>query len=352
MGNRRTLEKTSTTEKSDSKRDKSKNTRGKGVGDIPKGRLVHDPSEELSLYYELTNKLLGTGNFSVVKKGIAKGTKEAVAIKIIDKKRVKHKPEMLSNEVEILIKIDHRNVIKLLDLFDTPDYLYLVMELVTGGELFDRIVERESYSEADAKEVMRQLLNAIKYIHANDIVHRDLKPENLLLEMEDNDVNIKLSDFGLSKIYDNEFLMKTACGTPGYVAPEILSANPYGPAVDMWSAGVICYILLCGYPPFYNDNDAILFESILNAKYQFHSPYWDQISKPAKDLIRALLVVDPQARLNATQALEMEWFSISTSSSEQPLPHQLKEKLTLFREESKIKSNIKASLITVGKKNN
>jgi calcium/calmodulin-dependent protein kinase I len=275
-----------------------------------------------------------------------------VAIKIIDKKRVKHKPEMLSNEVEILIKIDHRNVIKLLDLFDTADYLYLVMELVTGGELFDRIVERESYSEADAKEVMRQLLNAIKYIHANDIVHRDLKPENLLLETEDNDVNIKLSDFGLSKIYDNEFLMKTACGTPGYVAPEILSANPYGPAVDMWSAGVICYILLCGYPPFYNDNDAILFESILNAKYQFHSPYWDQISKPAKDLIRALLVVDPQARLNATQALEMEWFSISTSSSEQPLPHQLKEKLTLFREESKIKSNIKASLITVGKKNN
>jgi len=144
--------------------------------------------------------------------------------------------------------------------------------------------------------------------------------------------------------------MKTACGTPGYVAPEILNASPYGPAVDMWSAGVICYILLCGYPPFYNDNDAILFESILNAKYQFHSPYWDQISKPAKDLIRALLVVDPTARLTSTQALEMEWFSIATSSSEQPLPHQLKEKLTLFREESKIKSKASQVGLPVGKK--
>jgi len=309
--------------------------------------LNHDPTEDINLYYEITPKLLGTGNFSQVKKGITKGTKEQVAIKIIDKKRVKHKPEMLSNEVEILIKIDHKNVIKLLDLFDTNDFLYLVMELVTGGELFDRIVERESYSEADAKEVMRQLLNAIQYIHAHDIVHRDLKPENLLLETEDNDVNIKLSDFGLSKIYDSEFLMKTACGTPGYVAPEILSASPYGPAVDMWSAGVICYILLCGYPPFYNDNDAILFESILNAKYQFHSPYWDQISKGAKDLIRALLVVDPSARLTAGQALEMEWFHVS-SVSDQPLPNQLKEKLTLFREQSKLKS--KSSLINVGKK--
>jgi len=292
---------------------------------------------------------LGTGNFSQVKLGIDKNSKEKVAIKIIDKKRVKHKPEMLSNEVEILIKMDHPNVIKLLDLFDATEHLYLVMELVTGGELFDRIVERESYSEADAKEVMRQLLSALEYIHANDIVHRDLKPENLLLETEDNDTNIKLSDFGLSKIYEAEFLLKTACGTPGYVAPEILQASGYGPAIDMWSAGVILYILLCGYPPFYNDNDAVLFESILNAKYHFHSPYWDHISKPAKDLIKALLVIDPAVRLTATQAKDSEWFHV-TNTPEQPLPHKLKEELTLFRENSKIKSKTASTLVVAGKK--
>jgi len=133
------------------------------------------------------------------------------------------------------------------------------------------------------------------------------------------------------------------------VAPEILSATGYGPAVDMWSAGVILYILLCGYPPFYNDNDAVLFESILNAKFSFHSPYWDHISKPAKDLIRALLVVDPTSRLTAAQATEMEWFTTTSSSAEQPLPPQLKEKLIKFREDSRIKS--KASEIIIAKKN-
>jgi len=236
--------------------------------------------------------------------------------------------------VEILLKIEHPNIIKLLDLFDTPEKLYLVMELVTGGELFDRIVEREQYSESDAKEVMRQLLNAIEYIHSKDIVHRDLKPENLLLEDESQDTNIKLTDFGLSKIFDTEY-MKTACGTPGYVAPEILNATGYGSAVDMWSAGVILYILLCGYPPFYNDNDAKLFESIMAANYHFHSPYWDNISKEAKDVIRALLVVDPIERLTAAQAKEMEWFKSTDNGKLSTFPDVMKEKLKRHNTERK-----------------
>jgi len=327
---------------------KSKDKKRKNISDIPPHRLNHDPSQEINQYYEITQTLLGIGNFSQVKLGITKHNRAEVAIKIIDKKRVKHRPEMLTNEVEILISVEHRNVIKLLDLFDTPDFLYLVMELVTGGELFDRIVEKESYSEADAKDVMYQLLQALEYIHSRGIVHRDLKPENLLLESQDNDTKIKLSDFGLSKIYDNEFLLKTACGTPGYIAPEILSAVGYGPAVDLWSAGVILYILLCGYPPFYNDNDAVLFECILNAKYSFHSPYWDQISEPAKVVIRALLVVDPSTRLTATQAMQMEWFT-KPNTPQKPLSSQLKEELTIFRQNSKLKSKT-ASEILISKK--
>jgi serine/threonine protein kinase len=319
------------------------------ASDIPKGRLNHDPKEDILLHYDITSTILGTGNFSQVKVGISKARGEKVAIKIIEKKHIKHKPEMMANEVEILLKIDHQNVIKLLDLFDAPEFLYLVMELATGGELFDRIVERESYSEADAKEVMFQLLSAIEYIHSRDIVHRDLKPENLLLETEDTDTKIKLTDFGLSKIYDNEFMLVTACGTPGYVAPEILSATLYGPPVDMWAAGVIMYILLCGYPPFYNENDAILFESILNANYHFHSPYWDHVSKPAKDLIRKLLVVDPNGRLTATQAKEVEWFS-TDSTPQQPLPSQIKEQLTMFRANSKIRSQASSTAIMIAKK--
>jgi len=315
--------------------------------DIPKGRLVHDPTEDINLYYEITNKTLGTGNFSVVKEGIAKSGNH-VAIKIVDKSHVKHKPEMLRNEVEILLKIEHPNIIKLLDLFDTQEKLYLVMELVTGGELFDRIVEREQYSESDAKEVMRQLLNAIEYIHSRDIVHRDLKPENLLLEDLSHDTKIKLTDFGLSKIFDSEY-MKTACGTPGYVAPEILNATGYGSAVDMWSSGVIMYILLCGYPPFYSDNDAQLFESILSANYHFHSPYWDNISKEAKDVIRALLVPDPSDRLTATQTKEMEWFKSTEYGKSSALPEEMKEKLKRHNTERKSSVQVEAK-VQVAKK--
>jgi calcium/calmodulin-dependent protein kinase I len=339
-----------TSKKEQKKNDKNKQT----VSDIPKERLIFGPHGNIEEHYQITT-LLGTGNFSQVKKGISKHTKELVAIKIIDKKRVKHKPEMMANEVEILIKIDHKYVIKLLDLFDTPEYLYLVMELVTGGELFDRIVEREAYSEADAKEVIHQLLDALEYIHSKDIVHRDLKPENLLLETEASDTNIKLSDFGLSKILDTNEFLRTACGTIGYVAPEVLAATGYGPAVDMWSAGVILYILLCGYPPFYNDNDAVLFESILNAKYSFHSPYWDHISKQAKDLIRALLVVDPIIRLTAAQAKEMEWFSVNTTTAALPLPAELKENLIKWRTSSKLRipnTSAETLIPTVDKKKN
>jgi calcium/calmodulin-dependent protein kinase I len=288
--------------------------------------LKHDPSEPITKYYDITDKILGVGNFSVVKLGTNRETGQSCAIKVVDKTGVKNKPDMLTNEVGILLKVDHPNIIKLLDLFDTPNVLYLVMELVTGGELFDKIVEREQYSENDAQIVMKQLFRAIEYLHNEaGIVHRDLKPENLLLATDDDDAPIKIADFGLSKIYSEE-MMSTACGTPGYVAPEILKCEGYDKEVDLWSAGVIMYIILCGYPPFYDENDAVLFENIMDGRFEFHSPYWDNICEEAKDLIKKLLVVDPRKRLTATEALKHHWFDMTFDRS-MKLHHELAGKM-------------------------
>nr|XP_025843847.1 calcium/calmodulin-dependent protein kinase type 1B [Vulpes vulpes] len=182
------------------------------------------------------------------------------------------------------------------------------MELVTGGELFDRIMERGSYTEKDASHLVGQVLGAVSYLHSLGIVHRDLKPENLLYATPFEDSKIMVSDFGLSKIQAGNML-GTACGTPGYVAPELLEQKPYGKAVDVWALGVISYILLCGYPPFYDESDPELFSQILRASYEFDSPFWDDISESAKDFIRHLLERDPQKRFTCQQALQHLWIS-------------------------------------------
>ncbi|XP_039722858.1 calcium/calmodulin-dependent protein kinase type 1B [Pteropus medius] len=182
------------------------------------------------------------------------------------------------------------------------------MELVTGGELFDRIMERGSYTEKDASHLVGQVLGAVSYLHSLGIVHRDLKPENLLYATPFEDSKIMVSDFGLSKIQAGNML-GTACGTPGYVAPELLEQKPYGKAVDVWALGVISYILLCGYPPFYDESAPELFSQILRASYEFDSPFWDDISESAKDFIRHLLERDPQKRFTCQQALQHLWIS-------------------------------------------
>ncbi|XP_042195343.1 calcium/calmodulin-dependent protein kinase type 1-like isoform X2 [Callorhinchus milii] len=187
------------------------------------------------------------------------------------------------------------------------------MQLVAGGELFDRIVERGCYTERDASQLISQILHAVHYLHQLGIVHRDLKPENLLYCGQEEDSPIMISDFGLSKLEDKGSVMSTACGTPGYVAPEVLAQKPYGKAVDCWSIGVISYILLCGYPPFYDDNDAKLFEQIVKAEYEFDSPYWDDISDSAKDFIQHLMDKEPQRRYTCDQALEHPWVAGDTA---------------------------------------
>lgn len=189
------------------------------------------------------------------------------------------------------------------------------MELVTGGELFDRIVERGQYTERDAADVIATLCDALNHMHAHNVVHRDLKPENILLSDKSPDAPLKVADFGLARVVSNKDLMRTACGTPGYVAPEVLRNQGYeGGAIDMWSTGVILYILLCGFPPFHEEELPALFDQILRAKYDFPSPWWDPISIDAKDLVRKLLELDPKKRLTAKQVLEHGWMSNGSST--------------------------------------
>merc|ERR1711916_96185 len=208
--------------------------------------------------------------------------------------------DMLAREVEIMQTVSHKNVIYMREMFDTPTKLYLMMELVTGGELFDRIVNRGSYSEKDASEVVRQIVEAT---------------ENLLCATEAEDSSVKIADFGLSRIISEETMLKTACGTPGYVAPEVLKGKGYDKAVDMWSVGVITYILLCGFPPFYDDNVQVLFEQIMAGSFDYPDPWWSDVSDSAKDFINKLLDVDPKKRLNAAEALNHPWIQGGTAKT-------------------------------------
>ena len=190
---------------------------------------------------------------------------------------------------------------------------------MTGGDLFDRIVEKEHYSEREASETIKPVVDAIRYCHNMDIIHRDLKPENILYASKEDCSIIKISDFGLARFISGE-LATTAVGTPGYVAPEIIAGKAYGREVDYWSIGVILYILLCGFPPFFEENNQQLFEMIKKCEYEFPSPYWDDISDSAKDLIKSLLVADPSKRLNADMILRHPWVS-GTATPRVDLPN-------------------------------
>ncbi|KAJ3260157.1 hypothetical protein HK103_001233 [Boothiomyces macroporosus] len=253
--------------------------------------------------YELQD-IIGVGAFSEVRIGIERKTGNQFAIKIIDRSKCKGKEDMIETEVRVLKMIKHENIIQLYEMFEFNGKIFLVMELVTGGELFDEITQRGTFNERDAAAIVQKILSAIKYLHEMGIVHRDLKPENLLLSDRTRNPRVKISDFGLSKIFKETDILKTACGTPGYVAPEILKKKGYGPQVDMWSLGVITYILLCGYPPFFDSSNTELFKKIMAGRFQFDRPWWDNISEKAKDFICKLLIVEPKLRWTAAEALQ------------------------------------------------
>lgn len=269
---------------------------------------------------------LCSGFFATVKVGIDKKTNEKVAVKIIDKSKVEESPQLLQNEIDIMAKVNHPHVVGLKAVFDTPATLFIVMELVQGGELYEMIVERKTFSEKDTAHIMGQVFSALEYLHGIGIVHRDLKLENMLLNDKKN-LEVKVADFGLSKLYSGQAL-QTACGTPFYVAPDILLGTGYGPEVDMWACGVLLYILLSGRLPFHADNDAQLFQLIMEGNLVFKSPQFDSISKEAMDLIRKLLVVDPKTRLTAKQAQEHAFIKGKETQSTKPLHSTLVENLT------------------------
>lgn len=277
-------------------------------------------------------KELGRGAFATVKVATHKKSGEDLAVKIIERGAA---DQNLIREIEVMKKVNHPNVIKLVAIFEDEKFLYLVMELVTGGELFDKIVEKGSYTEKEAAALVRKMVDAIGYLHEQGIAHRDLKPENLLLKSPKDITEVKIADFGLSRMIDQSKMMQTACGTPGYVAPEVLQAQGYGFEVDMWSIGVITYILLCGFPPFYAEELPELFEQILKAQYTFHEEYWGHVSKTAKNFIDSLLQVDPKKRLTAKGALEHPWLKNEQSSSPLSVGNKLKETIVKRRETAK-----------------
>lgn len=278
-------------------------------------------------------KEIGRGGFSIVVEGKKKGTEEKFAVKCIKKSSIEGDDiKLLTREIQIMKNITHPNILRLFEVFEDDEQFFLVMELVDGKELFDKIVERGQYSEKDASNIARQIINAVEYLHEKGIAHRDLKPENLLSSGNEEDESIKIADFGFSKDF-NEDKLQTSCGSPGYVAPEVLTSESYNKSVDMWSIGVIIYILLCGYPPFYADNAPALFKKIMDVKYDFDDPSWDDVSSDAKDLIRHLLVKNPDERYTAQQCKEHPWIKGEGLTDKQLNPKL--DKLAEMQEESK-----------------
>lgn len=257
--------------------------------------------------YDFEAKELGHGHYGIVRLATHKVSKEKFAIKTIRKAKVS-KYDALKREIDILRACDHPNIIRLVDVHEDEKSIHLVQELCTGGELFDKIIERGHYTEHDAKQIMYKLLLAVNYCHDKGIVHRDLKPENFIFKSGADDANIKVIDFGLSCMGKAAEAMHTRVGTPYYIAPEVLAKN-YTFACDVWSLGVIMYILLCGYPPFYGDSDPEIFDRVRKGYFDFDSDEWTVVSDLAKNLIKEMLNMDMEARPDAKECLQHDWFS-------------------------------------------
>ncbi|KAK6492304.1 serine/threonine-protein kinase H1-like [Huso huso] len=273
--------------------------------------------------------LIGRGSFSRVVRVEHRATKQPFAIKMIETK-AKEGREVCESELRVLRRVSHCNIIQLIEVLESQERVYMVMELATGGELFDRIIAKGSFTERDATQVLQMVLDGVKYLHSLGISHRDLKPENLLYYHPGIDSKILVTDFGLANSGNKggDWSMRTTCGTPEYIAPEILLRKPYTSAVDMWALGVITYILLSGSMPFEDENRTRLYRMILKGKYSFVGDPWPSVSNLAKDYINRLLTVDPSERMTATQALKHPWIvTMAASSSMKNLHRSISQNL-------------------------
>eukprot|EP01137_Pigoraptor_chileana_P029696 Opistho-2@15198 len=255
--------------------------------------------------YDLGNQL-GQGAFAVVKKCTNKITGKDCAVKIINRTTEKNDLQLLQ-EIRLLTRMKHKHIVELFETFESPKHMYIVMELVSGGEMFDRIVDKGYFEEADAAKAMGQICDALAFLHKHNIMHRDIKPENILYAHPGPDADLKLADFGLAKVLEKDLSYNTMCGTPGYIAPEIILSKPYGTPVDMFAVGVILFITLSGTEPFYEESDAAVFQRIAACDYSLSDHAWDPISAGAKDLVKRLLVLDGKERLTAEQTLKHPW---------------------------------------------
>lgn len=265
-----------------------------------------------------TGKTLGQGTYSVVKEAVHENGQQYAA-KIINKKLMSGREHMVRNEIVVLRRISkgHRNVLTLVDYFETANNLYLITDLAQGGELFDRIYNKGSFYERDAVKLLRSTTSGVAYLHQHGIVHRDLKPENLLFRTPDEDSDLLIADFGLSRIIDEEKfrMLTTTCGTPSYMAPEIFKKTGHGKPVDVWAIGVITYFLLCGYTPFDRDTSQEEMDAIMAAKFSFEpEEYWQDVSDDAKDFIAKCLKIDSSQRMTAEQCLAHPFLSKRSTS--------------------------------------
>ncbi|CAF2003406.1 unnamed protein product [Rotaria magnacalcarata] len=258
--------------------------------------------------YDLKEEL-GKGAFSIVRRCIQKSSGQEFAAKIINTKKLSTRDhQKLDREARICRQLKHPNIVRLHESISEEGFHYLVFDLVTGGELFEDIVAREFYSEADASHCIQQVLEAVRHCHEGNIVHRDLKPENLLLASKTKGAAVKLADFGLAiEVNGEQTQWYGFAGTPGYLSPEVLKKEPYGKPVDIWACGVILYILLVGYPPFWDEDQHRLYNQIKAGAYDYPSPEWDTVTSEAKRLIDSMLNINPSRRISAADALKHPW---------------------------------------------
>uniref|UniRef100_A0A3Q1IGD6 calcium/calmodulin-dependent protein kinase n=1 Tax=Anabas testudineus TaxID=64144 RepID=A0A3Q1IGD6_ANATE len=299
-------------------------------------------TDEYQLYEEL-----GKGAFSIVRRCVKKSTGQEYAAKIINTKKLSARDhQKLEREARICRLLKHPNIVRLHDSISEEGFHYLVFDLVTGGELFEDIVAREYYSEADASHCINQILESISHIHQHDIVHRDLKPENLLLASKMKGAAVKLADFGLAiEVQGDQQAWFGFAGTPGYLSPEVLRKDPYGKPVDMWACGVILYILLVGYPPFWDEDQHKLYQQIKAGAYDFPSPEWDTVTPEAKNLINQMLTINPAKRITADQALKHPWVCQRSTVASMMHRQETVECLRKFNARRKLKGAILTTML-------
>jgi len=300
--------------------------------------IMDNPDKKIESVYDMDKKKLGEGSYGSVCKAKHKALNVKRAIKTIPKAQMKN-IERFKQEIAIMKMMDHPNIIKLFESFEDHRNIYLVLELCAGGELFDRIIESGHFTEAQAATLMQQIVRAIYYMHENHVCHRDLKPENFLFTTKDSieKNTLKIIDFGLSCKFEPGQVLTTKAGTPYYVAPQVL-AGKYDQLSDMWSVGVIMYVMLCGYPPFFGETDAEVLSKVRLGNFSFNAADWKNISEDAKNLIRMLLKMNPRDRYTAEQTLNHEWIkNKAPKAANVSLQSNFVDNLRGFRSQNKLK---------------